>query len=52
MASTAAAKAKYSHKVCANYLGISTAGCDRAFADMLANMRRGYEALKRQPLER
>jgi len=45
MASTEAAKAKYSHKVCKNFLGISTTGCDKAFESLLTNMKAGYEAL-------
>jgi len=45
MASTEAAKAKYSHKVCKNFLGINEAGCDKAFESLIANMKAGYEAL-------
>jgi len=46
MASTAAAKAKYGHKVCKNFLGMgSTAGCDKAFDQLVTNMKAGYEAL-------
>jgi len=45
MASTAAAKAKYSHKVCKNFLGIRVTGCNRAFDSLIANMKAGYEAL-------
>ena len=47
MASVEAAKAKYSHKVCANFLGIPTTGCDKAFASLLTNMKAGYEALSK-----
>jgi len=45
MASTEAAKAKYSHKVCVNFLGINASGCEKAFDTLLANMKAGYEAL-------
>ena len=47
MASVEAAKAKYSHKVCVNFLGISAAGCDKAFESLLTNMKAGYEALSK-----
>ena len=46
MGSTASAKKVYAAKVCKGYLGISEEGCERAFDNLLANMRRGYEALK------
>ena len=45
MASVTAAKAKYSEKVCVNYLGISANGCDRAFDELIAGMKSGYTAL-------
>ena len=48
MASTITAKKLYAAKVCKGYLGIDVSGCERAFDDCLANMRRGYEALKRE----
>ncbi len=43
--SKATAKVKYSTKVCAKYLGISTKGCDAAFQVLLDHMQTGYEAL-------
>ena len=47
MASTAAARAKYSHKVCVNFLGIPKTGCSKAFTALLTNMKAGYEALSK-----
>ena len=47
MASTEAAKAKYSHKVCVNFLGIKATGCNTAFESLLTNMKAGYEALSK-----
>jgi hypothetical protein len=46
MASIATAKKVYSAKVCAGFLGIPTAGCDKAFDKLVENMKAGYEALK------
>jgi hypothetical protein len=46
MGTAASARKVYAAKVCKGYLGISEDGCNAAFSNMLANMRRGYEALK------
>ena len=45
MASHTAAKAKYSEKICVNYLGISANGCDKAFDELVKGMTAGYAAL-------
>jgi len=46
MATQASAKKVYGAKVCKGYLGIPVEGCDKAFDQLLVNMRQGYEALK------
>ena len=51
MATIASAKKVYAAKVCKGYLGIPTAGCDKAFDTLIENMRSGYEALAPTPIE-
>lgn len=45
MGTQASAKKVYGAKVCKGYLGISEAGCNKAFDLLIDNMKRGYEAL-------
>jgi hypothetical protein len=45
MGTQASAKKVYGAKVCKGYLGISEAGCNKAFDLLIENMKRGYEAL-------
>jgi hypothetical protein len=46
MASIATAKKVYAAKICVGFLGIPSAGCERAFDKLVENMKAGYEALK------
>jgi len=46
MATQASAKKVYGAKVCKGYLGIPVEGCDKAFDQLIINMKAGYEALK------
>lgn len=49
MATIATAKKVYAAKVCGGFLGIPTAGCEKAFDKLIENMAAGYEALAGAP---
>lgn len=46
MANQASAKKVYSFKVCKEFLGIDEGGCDKAFDNLITNMKAGYKALE------